>query len=78
MPNIDKLCEELIVGPNTHSITQRFKDYCKSKCINRRLVLHGFNLGPCAAREIANILSVNRNIVHIDLSKNNLQDEGVK
>ena len=40
--------------------------------------MQGFSLGPQAAEEIANILAVNRNIVHVDLSKNNLQDQGVE
>lgn len=57
---------------------QRFKDYCDQKCVNRRLVLQGFSLGPLAAREIAEILATNPDIVHVDLSKNNLQDEGVE
>ena len=35
-------------------------------------------MGPLAAQEIASILAVNRDIVHVDLSKNNLQDEGVE
>ena len=31
-----------------------------------------------AAQEIANILAVNRDIVHVDLSNNNLMDIGVE
>ena len=58
--------------------SQRFKDYCDQKCVNRKLVLQGFSLGPNAAQEIATILSINRDIVQVDLSKNNLRDEGVE
>lgn len=53
---------------------QRFRDYCDQKCVNRKLVLQGFSLGPKVAEEIASILAVNRDICHVDLSKNNLQD----
>ena len=35
-------------------------------------------MGPTAAKEIANILAVNTDIAHVDLSKNNLQDEGLE
>lgn len=54
--------------------TQRFKDYCMQKCINRKLVLSELYLGLNSARELANILSINQNIAHLDLSKNNLGD----
>ena len=36
----------------------------------------GFSLGIQSAKEIASILAVKNEIVHIDLSKNNLRDEG--
>ena len=59
-------------------IFQRFRDYCHEKCNNRKLVLVGFSLGFESAKEIASILAVKNNIVHINLSKNNLRDEGVE
>lgn len=56
---------------------QRFKDYCNMNCVNRKLVIVGFNLGLESAKEIASILAVKSNIVHVILSKNNFRDEGV-
>ena len=56
---------------------QRFRDYCNSNCVNGKLKLVGFGLGIESAREIASILAVKTDIVHINLSKNNLRDEGV-
>ena len=41
-------------------------------------MLQGFSLGPLASQEISNILAVNRDIAHVDLSTNNLQDAGVE
>ena len=73
---LEKLFFELTAG-NGQGPAQRFKDYCEQKCVNRRLVLQGFSLGPAAAQEIASILAVNADIAHVDLSKNNLQDEGL-
>ena len=46
-------------------------------CINGKLKLVGFGLGFESAKEIASILAVKTEIVHINLSKNNLRDEGV-
>jgi Ran GTPase-activating protein (RanGAP) involved in mRNA processing and transport len=46
-------------------------------CINRKLVLSDLYLGLNSAKELANILCVNQNIAHLDLSKNNLRDEGI-
>ena len=46
-------------------------------CINGKLKLVGFGLGFESAKEIASILAVKTDIVHINLSKNNLRDEGV-
>ena len=58
--------------------SQRFRDYCGINCINRRLVLIGFALGLESAKEIAQILAVKRDIVHINLAKNNFRDQGVE
>ena len=74
---LEKLFMELTDG-NGQGPAQRFKDYCEQKCVNRRLVIQNFSLGPIAAQEIASILAVNTNIAHVDLSKNNLQDAGVE
>ena len=57
---------------------QRFRDYCNVNCYNRKLVLTGFALGLESAKEIAHILAVKKDIVHINLRKNNLRDEGVE
>ena len=57
---------------------QRFRDYCNNHCCNRKLILKGFGLGIESAKEIASILAVKNNIVHINLSKNHLCDEGVE
>ena len=65
-------------GNNQMGPAQRFKEYCQRMCNNRKLILPSFNLGLCAAKEISHILSVNKNIVHINLSKNLLKDEGVE
>ena len=46
-------------------------------CVNRKLVIVGFNLGLESAKEIASILAVKSNIIHVNLSKNNFRDEGV-
>ena len=73
----EKLALELKTG-NGQGPAQRFKEYCDQKCVNRRIVLQGFSLGQHAAEEIASICAVNRNICHVDLSKNNLQDGGVE
>jgi hypothetical protein len=40
-------------------------------------VLSELYLGLNSAKELANILCVNQNIAHLDLSKNNLRDEGI-
>ena len=41
-------------------------------------MLVGFALGLESAKEIAQILAVKKDIVHINLCKNNLRDEGVE
>lgn len=56
---------------------QRFRDYCLKHCVNRKLVLRDLHLGVNAAKELVSILSVNERIAHLDLSKNDLHDEGV-
>jgi hypothetical protein len=48
-----------------------------TNCTNRKLVLRDLNLGVNAAKELVSILLVNEKIAHLDLSKNNLQDEGM-
>ena len=74
---LDRLIFEFTDGNGTGP-AQRFRDYCEQKCVNRRLVLQGFSLGPQSAIEIGCILAVNRDICHVDLAKNNLQDDGVE
>jgi hypothetical protein len=48
-----------------------------ANCANRKLVLKDLHLGINAAKEIVSILEVNEKIAHLDLSKNNLHDEGM-
>ena len=72
---LQQLIQQLSDGEGNGAI-QRFKDYCDQKCINRKIVVQGFSLGPKAAEEIANILAINQNVAHLDLRKNNLGDTG--
>ncbi|CDW86885.1 UNKNOWN [Stylonychia lemnae] len=57
---------------------QRFKDYCQKTCINRKIKLMDLGMGVNAAIELSQIIAVNQNIVHLDLKKNLLGDEGCK
>ena len=74
---LERLMLELTDG-NGQGPAQRFRDYCEKFCVNRKLVLQKYSLGPIAAQEIAHILAVNRDIVHVDLAKNHLQDAGAE
>ena len=57
---------------------KRFKENCKLRCINRKIILSDLLLGPKTAFEIKRIISENPEISQIRLGKNKLGDEGIK
>lgn len=57
---------------------KRFKENCKLRCINRKIILSDLLLGPKTAFEIKRIISENPDISQIRLGKNKLGDEGIK
>jgi hypothetical protein len=41
---------------------QRFRDYCLTNCVNRKVVLHDLHLGIAAARVLVSIMKINKHI----------------
>ena len=64
--NIGELLAKLETGQAT-GLAQRFNDYCKTICINRKLIMVNMGLGVESAQELASIISVNPKIAHLNL-----------
>ncbi len=70
-------CKDLRTKPTPDRI-ERFQQLCLSKCGNRKVVFTEMKLAFNFANQLANILRDNfeDRIAHINLSRNNLQDNG--
>jgi len=55
---------------------ERFRDYCKKNCFNRKLQLLDLGLGVNASEIICEILNRHENISKVNLLKNRLENDG--
>jgi Ran GTPase-activating protein (RanGAP) involved in mRNA processing and transport len=57
-------------------VFERFEDNLMKRCVNRKFNLSDLNIGPFAAKAVKNILFSNSNIAVLNMSKNQIGDEG--
>ena len=56
---------------------KRFREYCAAYCKNKKANLQSLTLKDESAQVLFRILSMNTNLVHLDLDKNMLRDSGI-
>ena len=70
-------CQDLNIPINENMIS-RFREFCFIKCKNRKMDLSGCYLGYYSSLVITKILYLNDKIAVLNLSNNNIGDEGIK
>ena len=59
---------------NINDDSTRFEAKMKAACVNRKVNLNNFAIGMNCTRELVKVVT---RIAHLDLSNNNLGDEGI-